>query len=382
MIGSQFQGRVRDISSEGYGVVDHPDNYVLFVLGTFPGDVGLFEIVHLKDRYGYARLLEMTEFSPHRRPAPCPHVGIKEGLCGGCPWMGLDYAKQLEFKRHMLSHALKRDRLWPQDADIQPLWPSERIFGFRNRAQFKTDGDIMGYVSRFSRVIAPIQDCLVLNDSLRRLLGEAMTSLPREDWRPTPPHQWSYIDIDDEATLSEIIPNRRRPFRQGNSQQNQRMKAWVRERTAHWKGHRGLELFCGSGNFTEVIADNELASFVAVDIASEGIRRLAAKTFKGPCEIVEANLFKPSDWKRLKANGPAFDYLFLDPPRDGFNKLDMFVNQFGLPKEIIYISCNLETFVHDAGRLKKRGYTLSEVTGLDQFPHTPHIEILAVLKRL
>jgi 23S rRNA (uracil1939-C5)-methyltransferase len=281
----------------------------------------------------------------------------------------------------MLAHALKRDRLWPQDEDVPPLWPSEKIFGFRNRAQFKTDGDILGYVSRFSRIIAPISDCVVLNDPLRTLLQETLSKLPQDPWRPTPPHGWSYIDLDDETTFATIVPNRRRPFRQGNSQQNARMKTWVREKTRHWQGGRGLELFCGSGNFTEVIAPNGLASFLAVDIASEGIRRLRERDLGGPCTIVEANLFKPSDWKLLKTEGASFDYLFLDPPRDGFSKLDMFVNQFGLPSEIIYVSCNLDTFVHDAGRLKKRGYRLVEVNGLDQFPHTPHIEILAVLQR-
>ncbi len=381
MIGTQFKGKVRDISIEGYGVVDHPDNLVFFVLGTFPGDKGLFEVVHLKDRYGYAKLIEMIAFSSDRIDAPCPHSGIKEGLCGGCPWMGIEYKKQLEFKRHMLSHALKRDRLIPEDFEVPPLWGSEKIFSFRNRAQFKTDGDRMGYVSRFSRVIAPIQDCLILNDPLRALLREVIQSLPQDPWRPTTPHLWSYIDLDDETKLNDIVPNRRRPFRQGNSMQNLRMKEWVREKTKHWENGTAFELFCGSGNFTEVIAAQRLQKFVAVDIANEGIRRLKDRDLGGNCEIVEANLFKPSDWKLLRTIGYSVDYLFLDPPRDGFSKLDMFVTQWGFPKEIVYVSCSLDTFTHDAGRLKKKGYVISEVAGLDQFPHTPHIEILAVLKK-
>lgn len=381
MIGSRFQGTVRDISIEGYGVVDHPDKLVFFVLGAFPGDVGLFEVVHLKERYGYARFVEMVEESEDRVPVLCPHAGIKEGLCGGCPWMGISYEKQLEYKLHMLGHALRRDRLWPEEEPINPIWGSELTFGFRNRAQFKTDGEIMGYVSRFSQVIAPIQDCLVLNEPLRGLLREVMHSLPQDSWRPTPPHHWSYIDLDDETRLTDIIPNKRRPFRQGNSLQNQRMREWVREKTKHWQGGSAIELCCGSGNFTEIIAKQGLQQFLAVDIASEGIKKLRAKDLGGPCTIVEANLFKPSDWKLLKAVCAFPDFLFLDPPRDGFSKLDMFVGQFGFPREIVYVSCSLDTFTHDAGRLKKKGYVITEVVGLDQFPHTPHIEILAVMKK-
>ncbi|MEY4615085.1 MAG: hypothetical protein RJB66_45 [Pseudomonadota bacterium] len=381
MIGNQFQGRVRDISVEGYGVVDHPDNLVFFVLGTFPGDLGLFEVVHLKERYGYARLVKMIEESPERITPPCAHAGIKEGLCGGCPWMGLSYQKQLSYKRHMLTHALHRDRLWPENDDIPPVWESESVFGFRNRAQFKTDGDILGFVSRFSQVIAPINDCLILNKPLRDLLSQVLRTMPQDPWRPTPPHHWSYVDLDDETKLEDVVPNKRRPFRQGNSQQNHRMKAWVREKTHHWAQGSAIELCCGSGNFTEVIAAQGLQNFVAVDIASEGLKKLRSRDLGGPCTVVEANLFKPSDWKLLKAECPFPDYLFLDPPRDGFSKIDMFVGQFGFPREIIYVSCSLDTFIHDAGRLKKRGYVITEVQGLDQFPHTPHIEILAVLKK-
>jgi 23S rRNA (uracil1939-C5)-methyltransferase len=382
MIGSQFTGKVRDISIEGYGVVDHPtEKLVFFVLGTFPGDEALFEVVHLKERYGYARLVEMTQLSDDRIPSACSHAGIREGLCGGCPWIEIAYPKQLEFKRHMLKHALQRDHLLPDGLDVPPIHGSPLIFGFRNRAQFKTDGDFLGYVSRFSRTIAPIKDCLVLNEPLRHLLRESITKLPIDSWCPTPTHPWSYIDMDDETTFDSIVPNKRRPFRQGNSQQNDFMKAWVDAKTKHWKGGTALELFCGSGNFTEVIAAQQLQNFVATDIASEGIRRLRDRDLVSPCTIVEANLFKPSDWKLIKAENPFVDFLFLDPPRDGFSKLDMFVGQWGYPREVVYISCSLDTFTHDAGRLKKKGYRITEILGIDQFPHTPHIEILSVLKR-
>jgi 23S rRNA (uracil1939-C5)-methyltransferase len=295
--------------------------------------------------------------------------------------MGISYQNQLEYKHHILTHALHRDHLWPTDKPLEPIWPSEAIFAFRNRAQFKTDGEVMGYVSRFSQVIAPIKDCLVLNPPLRALLQETLTNLPQENWRPTPPHHWSYIDLDDETSFSGIVPNKRRPFRQANAQQNVRMQNWVNEKTRHWRGRSAIELFCGSGNFTNVIAANEPDNFLAVDIASEGIRRLREKHLGAKTRVLEANMFKPSEWKLLKAVNPFPDFLFLDPPRDGFPKLDMFVSQFGFPTEIVYVSCNLDTFTYDAGRLKKRGYVITEIQGLDQFPHTPHIESLAVLKK-
>lgn len=378
---SRFVGKVRGLSIEGYGVVDHPENSVFFVLGTFPGDEGLFEVIRRKGRYGYARLIELHQASPDRVPAPCRHSGIKEGFCGGCPWMELSYPKQMEYKRHMLQHALKRCQLWPEDREPPIILGSGKTFGFRNRAQFKTDGDKIGFSSRFSRALAPIEDCPVLNEPLRELLKQMIHQLPKEQWRPTPPHSWSFLDIDDETNLEEVILNKRRPFKQGNSQQNARMRAWVEEKTRHWRDGTVIELFAGSGNFTEVLMAAHPKHLVAVDISVVGIQNLQARNLGTQCSLVEANMFKPSDWKLLKGILPRADFLFLDPPRDGFNKLDMFVNQWGFPREIIYISCCLETYVNDVSRLKKRGYVVAEILGIDQFPHTPHIEILSVLKR-
>lgn len=381
MLGSRFQAKVRDISIEGYGVVDHPDQFVLFVLGAFPGDEAVFEVISLKKRYGYAKVLEWIHLSPDRLQGPCPHAGIEEGLCGGCPWMSLQYSKQLEYKRHMLQYALRRDHLISSDGEIPPIHGSPSIFGFRNRAQFKTDGDRLGFVSRFSRVIAPIKGCLVLNAPLQTLVQEALQSLPQESWRPTPPHHWSYIDLDDTLTLEGIVPNKRRPFRQGNTEQNIFMQNWVREKTTHWSGGNGMELFCGSGNFTKILAQQNLKRLLATDIASLGVAALREQIQNEHCYVLEANLFRPSEWKLLKAENPFPDFLLLDPPRDGFKNIDLFVSQFGFPREIVYISCHLETFTRDAGRLKKKGYRITEILGIDQFPHTPHIEILAVLRR-
>lgn len=382
MIGTRFQGQVRGISMDGYGVVDHPDKSVFFILGAFPGDEGTFEVIHLKKRYGFAKIIHLDQPSPHRQTPTCVHSGLRSGDCGGCPWMSLPYEKQLELKHHRLEHALRRDHLLPDDFEIPPVQGSPEIFGYRNRAQFKYDGHQIGYVSRFSHQLAPINDCLVLNPNLRELFQRVLKILPQEDWRPGPGYPWSYIDMDDEVSLESLIPNKRRPFKQGNTLQNVFMKNWVREKTQPWKNKNVMELFCGSGNFTTILAQQNLGRLTAVDIASEGVQKLKEKIDSPSCSVIEANLFKPSDWKLIKKDNPFVDALFLDPPRDGFNKLDMFVAQWGFQEDIIYISCDLETFVNDIGRLKRKGYQMSEVLGVDQFPHTPHIEILSYLRRL
>jgi 23S rRNA (uracil1939-C5)-methyltransferase len=158
------------------------------------------------------------------------------------------------------------------------------------------------------------------------------------------------------------------------------MKNWLQEQTSSWpRNAMVLELFCGSGNFTEVLVAQKFANIFCCDVATDGIDKFKANKWNF-VHLIEANVFKPSDWKLIKAQIPKCDYLILDPPRVGFEKLDMLVAQMKYPKEIIYISCDLNSFNNEAGRLRKHGYKIKHICGLDQFPHTPHIEILAVFR--
>jgi 23S rRNA (uracil1939-C5)-methyltransferase len=378
--GSRFYGKVRDISSDGLGVIDHPSTGVFFSLGVFPEDEGEFELIKLKEKYGIAKLIELKKASPLRIAPPCPHQGLGLGKCGGCPWMTIPYETQIDFKTRILRHLLLRHNLISKDYPIR-FFSSPHQFGFRNRAQFKTDGKIIGFVSRFSRTIAPIEQCLVLNEKLQKKLRYLLKQLPNEQWTPGPGYPWSYLEVDDDQDLTFAPINTRRPFRQGNSEQNQTMRNWLKEQTASWpKNAKVLELFCGSGNFTEVLLNQNLENLFCVDIANDGLAEFKSKNWVN-ARLIEANLFKPSDWKLIKEQLPSCDYLILDPPRSGFEKLDMLVSQFKFPREIVYISCDLNSFNNEAGRLKKRGYKIKNISGLDQFPHTPHLEILAVFKR-
>jgi 23S rRNA (uracil1939-C5)-methyltransferase len=376
-VGTKFYGLVRGMSNEGMGVIDHPSSKVFFSLGVFPGDEGEFEIIRIKEKYGFAKLLELHKASFLRIEVPCPHYGLRPGQCGGCPWMPLPYETQVQFKSETLKGLLLRHQYIPETYKV-PFISSPRHFGFRNRAQFKTNGKQVGFVSRFSRSIAPINNCLVLNAKMQKMLKHIHSLLPQESWTPSLNYPWCFLEVDDKQDLHEIQINKRRPFRQANTEQNQNMKSWLEKKIQHWtKDSVILELFSGSGNFTEILVAQNFTSITCAEIACDGNIDLRTK-FGSKVQLVETNLFKPSEWKRIKEKIPACDYLILDPPRDGFPNLDMFANQFRLPKEIIYISCDLNSFINEAGRLRKRGYTLSEVVGVDQFPHTPHIEILSV----
>ena len=97
--------------------------------------------------------------------------------------------------------------------------------------------------------------------------------------------------------------------------------------------------------------------------------------------MTEADLFNAAAVAGLGRDCADVRLLVLDPPRDGCNQLGTLLDSCRMLETVIYISCNLATFARDAGLLLARGFRVGEVQPLDQFPHTPHVELLATFSR-
>jgi len=349
--------------------------------------VAQFEVESEGARYGYARVKEFLRLSPERTQVPCPHQGAGEGRCGGCPWMIGDYAAQLRYKEQRVKHALQRAGLIAgldaeSDDVMRPIWGSERILGYRNRAQFKTDGKLMGFVEEGTHRIADVLDCLVLNDRVRADYSRMRDRLPNLTWVPTDGHKWNFFELDDAMAPGEMPPfNRRRAFRQGNSAQNERMKAWLAERTPHAKvGETAIELFSGSGNLTGVLKNAAFSKILAVEGVEEAMTKLREKGWPELRTLV-ADLTRPAVYAQIAQKLPTARVLLLDPPREGARGVEKLVAALPNLERVLSVSCDTATFVRDAVAITKQGFRLAEVQPLDLFPHTAHVEILALFTR-
>ncbi|MCB9072564.1 MAG: class I SAM-dependent RNA methyltransferase [Bdellovibrionaceae bacterium] len=374
----EFHGTITDISSEGLGVVRHPNGMTVFVSDAWPGDAGEFVIERTEKRFAFAKWKQQTTFSPDRVTAPCPHLGFSSGQCGGCPWMDISYEAQLREKQKYLEGLFKRYRI---ESKIHKIQGSPLQFGFRNRAQVKTDGEVVGYVSPKTRQMAPIKDCIILEDKVRDILRFVVKQLPNQEWKPAGKYQWNFIDIDHNLNPSDVMINKRRPFQQANPNVNQYMRQWVEEKLqTNAFGDMAVELFCGSGNFTEI-----LAKFFKTTIASElpgsALAQLHKKSLAG-VKTKPMDLFDSSQWPDLIKECSKAKFLFLDPPREGFRFLSHFVQQLPELETIMYVSCDPYTFVNNVRVLIDESWSLLEVQPVDQFPHTPHVELLAVLEKV
>lgn len=376
----RFQATVRDLSHKGLGVIDHPDGRVFFVRGVWPGDIGYFEIESQARDYSEAKLVSLAEKSSDRVDVPCEFRGIEPGQCGGCPWMIANYPSQLKFKLKRLQHSLGKRRVHLSDEVLMPVLPSPETDGYRNRIQLKTNGDEIGYVSEGTSVFAPVKDCLILNPVVRELFHAVKASLPRDDFKPGGNHRWCFVDLDDELEFEHIQVNRRRPFRQGNSVQNSAMKKWIREKLAFVPRHYPIiDLFCGSGNFTEVLSGMGFENILAVEVQGTALRDLEKKSLPG-VRILPLDMTGKGVWAKIARLQPHARILLTDPPREGMEKRRGLFKYLDNLEQILYISCEIDTFSRDTSDISSV-FPLRELTPIDLFPHTPHLEIMALFQR-
>lgn len=376
-INDQFTATVRDLGTDGSGIVEHPDGQVFFVAGVWPGETARFAVTGFKQRFGFARLVELLEPSAQRVTPPCTHHGPGSRDCGGCPWQFVSYAAQLEAKEQRVRQALSRLGL---AKGVALIWESPAIFGYRNRAQFKSDGRQLGYVAAGSRQLVPVSDCPILTPANQATLQALLESLPNGAFRPGRKQDWTTLDIDEELSAAAVVPNQRRPFRQGNTAQNLRMREWLQTRAGRLDKNRTvLELFCGSGNFTEVLAGAGFGRILAVEGVEDSVQELAARKLPG-VEARRCNLFAEADCSRLQEQARDASILLLDPPRDGFKLAGVLLTKKHRFRDVFYISCDPATFARDIKTFIGAGFRPVEIQPLDLFPHTPHVELLCWLQ--
>ena len=181
-------------------------------------------------------------------------------------------------------------------------------------------------------------------------------------------------------------------FTQVNPQVNQQMIAQALELLALKPNDRVLDLFCGIGNFTLPIAQHcgEVVGIEAVESMVLRGRENAERLNISNATFVAANLadMTHTQLQRLcganKEQGIAA--ILLDPPRDGAKDIIASILRLGAdkqlsPKRIVYVSCNPATLARDSVLLAEAGYHLDKLGVLDMFPHTSHVESMALFLR-
>ncbi|MEE4279266.1 MAG: class I SAM-dependent RNA methyltransferase [Halieaceae bacterium] len=338
----------------------------------------MFEVTELRGRSGEARLISLLRPSPARCDPPCRLHGFGKQHCGGCGWMFVSYEAQLTAKAARVAGALAG---LDKRIVAEPIWPSPQSLAYRNRAQLKTDGRRLGYVAAGSHALVDVPACPILNADTQALLEGLRERLPNPAWRPKKRSAWTTLPIDDEMTLDEVTAGTRRAFRQGNSAQNTRMRAWLADTvSAIASPGPTVELFAGSGNFTSVLLDAGCDPVTAVDSFAPSVASLSGGDGSRLRPLCLA-LDRADAIETLKPALGDARLLVLDPPRSGFRALGASLKLAPALESLIYVSCDVATWTRDLREALAAGFEIVSVQPLDLFPHTPHVELLSWLRR-
>lgn len=413
--------RIVSVGARGDGVA-HLGGSRVYVPFTLPGERVVAELTGERQDGLAARALDWLVTSPERAAAPCPHFGT----CGGCAlqhWSDLGYAR---WKIELLRTALNRQGLDPPIAPLRRTPPgARRRAGFVLR--FGGRGVKLGFRERASHRLFSIRRCPVLRPSLERLAATAPAALvglaaPDTEWALDASDTETGIDLLitmpkapslaarealaaladalDLARLSwrsgedaepEPIVVRRPPvltfagvavvpppggFFQASAAGEAALAAEVLQMTAG--AQRVADLFCGIGTFAiplarggaEVLAVDGEGEAVAVLTSTARNARLAVRGLKR--DLARMPL------ERAELNG--FDAVVLDPPRAGAKAQCAALAASHVPV-VAAVSCNPATFARDARLLVAGGYRLERVAPVDQFLWSPHLELVALLRR-
>ncbi len=430
--------RVIDIESleqEGRGV-GHWQGKTIFVDGGLPGERIEFSPYRRKPAYEFARAGRVLRESSQRVSPKCPHFGV----CGGCSLQHFEPRAQVAAKQRILEDALWHiGRVRPEHvlpAIYGPSWRYRKRARLTVRNVVKKGGVLVGFHERKSSYVADMLVCHVLTEKLsgllprfRHLVGSLSVRdrLPQievssgDDIDVVVLRILQPLTVEDESKLRSFADEQRviiylqpggpetaRPFHplavpelvyrlpdfrlelafgpteftQVNAAVNRVLVSRAIGLLAPKAGERIADMFCGIGNFSLAIARRG-AAVIGFEGSQSLVERAAGNAARNgltECSrFVKADLFKQIE-QVLVAEGP-FDRMLIDPPRDGAIELVTALRE-PLPVRIVYVSCNPATLARDAEVLVQvHGYRMAAAGVVNMFPHTSHVESLAVFDR-
>ena len=422
---------VAALDAEGRGVARNPEGKVVFVEGALAGEKVLARKIAGRRSFDTARTTAILRESASRRPPRCPHFGI----CGGCVTQHADARTQVAAKQRWLEDCLARIGKVHAETLLSPIYGEE--WGYRHRARLsarfvsKKGGALVGFRERRSTYIADMRSCEVLPAAVSALLprlrelvgelsvrerlpqievsaGDAATVLvlrllePLDDrdrevlrdfWRDTGLHIWVqprgpdsaiplypgdpdplYYDLPEFAVRIGFGPT---DFTQVNPATNRVLVRRVMRLLDPQPGEPIADLFCGVGNFSL-----PLARLGAKVIGFEGVAGLVEKARRNAQANDLVAQFEVADLSRsgIDAYGP-FVKILLDPPREGAIEVVKAIRE-DWPTRIAYVSCDPATLARDAAVLvHTKGFRLAAAGVVNMFPHTAHVESVALFER-
>ena len=383
-----------------------------------------------KKSFDSARATRILQPSAGRVEPRCPHFGV----CGGCVLQHADPALQVAEKQRGLMENLARIGNVKPETRLPPV--AAEPWGYRHRARLsvrrveRRGGVLVGFRERRSTHVADMRECHVLPERISKLIPELRALVEKLSVRERLPqievavgdnatalvfrHLQPLTDEDKEllkdfaarhgihAWLQPKGPDSAHPFHpaaselwyelpefgvrlffrptdftQVNHAVNRLLVSQALRLLDPRPGERIADLFCGLGNFSLPLARRG-AAVIGFEGSAPLIERARqnAKANGLVAQFEVMDLFK----ENFSAFGK-FEKLLIDPPREGAIELVRSLPD-EWPRRIVYVSCDTATLARDAGVLANvKGFRLVAAGVVDMFPHTAHVESVALFER-
>ncbi len=428
--------KVTRLSHDGRGIASI-DGKVTFIRGALADEEVLFRYTRKKSQFDEGEIMDVVKASPHRVLPKCPHYS----LCGACSWQHLDEKLQIHEKQLLVLDLLERTGHVKPLTVLPPLTSSN--WNYRSKARLsvryveKKQKTLVGFRERYHpSYITDMNECPILHekvdthimllrqliDSFERpeiiaqievaagdddvaLIFRNMESLSEHDaqklrqfgessqftlylqpagpdsitlFYPEDANQYLHYQLPDENIVFQFLPT---DFTQINMNLNRLMVRLALDLLELSPEDCLLDLFCGLGNFS-LPAARHCAKVVGVEGSADMVARATMNAqnnqINNAC-FYSADLTQSEIFNTLKNH--RFTRLLLDPPRTGAFEIVKEIDKLS-PEKIVYVSCNPATLARDADVLVNQfNYKLVSVGVMDMFPHTTHVESIALFVR-
>jgi len=439
-------------------------NYVVFVIGSYPGDTVSARLLKIKNSYAEALVTNIITPSSERVKAKCKYFGS----CGGCKQQDLDYDIQVKYKQQQVEEIFQKLGGF-SDFEIEPIIPSQNVFYYRNKMEFsfgdrrwltKEEIAIEGTIDRdfaiglhipriFDKVL-DVDECFLQSEISNKILNftrdffkkkntsiystkthtgylrnlvikqafntsDLMVNLVTSEENDELVNEYCDELRKEVPEVTTVINNINKKFAavavgdyekvfygsgfiydeigkhkfrisansffQTNTLQAEKLYQTALD-FAELKGNEIVyDLYSGAGTITIFISDKakKVYAFEAVESAIAD-----AKVNADLSNILNVKFFNADLYKTFlpiveKYNIPKPDVMIIDPPRSGMHPTTVDDVIKLSPNKIVYVSCNPATQVRDIKLMVEAGYKLIKLKPVDMFPHTFHIENVALL---
>lgn len=402
-----YKVEVTKLDHQGRGIAKINDK-IIFIPNALPEETVDVDIILEKKKYYEGIIKETINASDKRIKSICPY--FEE--CGGCQFLNMNYPDSLDYKQNKVEEIM--NKYLGIKIKINNIVACDNNLYYRNKTTFQVENDI-GFFKEKTNTLIPVDKCYIsdikINDIYKAIKDNInLTNVKQVIIRATKNTLESmvifktsnYIDnkkiidilkkkvdsiyINDEliygkGKIIENLCNKNfyispSSFFQVNTLQAEKLYNKAIAYADIKKEDTVLDLYCGTGTIG-IVASDKAKKVIGIELNKEAIKD--ANENKKLNNINNIEFYAGDVGKILNKNNYKPDIIIVDPPRAGLDSLALSQILNIRPKKLVYVSCDLMTLARDL-KLLSNDYDILELTPVDMFPYTAHVESVCALK--